>query len=143
MNLDGAFEMYISFPIQVSPWSAQSDYARNAVIKAAVTDELSKRKTFRGPPSTSPMCIGITTLIPRAAKRKDVDNLAKGLLDSLSSVIYVDDRQIQCLTSRRIEYSGAMGLYLVAARAVRAWEEDVVWDNPDPPHVASGSPIVV
>jgi hypothetical protein len=138
MDHDGAFEMYVSFPIQIGPWSAQSDYRRNAVIKAAVTAELSARRAFNGPPSTSPMCIGITALMPRAATRKDVDNLAKGLLDNMNSVIYQDDRQIQCLTSRRIEYSGPTGLYLVAARAVRAWEDDVVWDT-----VASGVPIVV
>ncbi|WP_378733948.1 hypothetical protein [Nocardia brasiliensis] len=43
MDLHGAVETYVSFPIQIGPWSAQSDYKRNAVIKAAVTAELSKR----------------------------------------------------------------------------------------------------
>ncbi|MFC8385858.1 RusA family crossover junction endodeoxyribonuclease [Nocardia sp. NPDC057272] len=143
MDSYGVYEMYVSFPIQVGPWSAQSDYKRNAVIKAAVAAELSQRTTFSGPPSARPMCVGITALVPRSAARKDVDNLAKGLLDSLNAVVYVDDRQIQCLTSRRIEYCGVTGLYLVAARAVRAWEEDVAWDSPDPPIVVSGSRIVV
>jgi len=36
--------------------------------------------------------------------QKDVDNLVRGLLDSLQGVLYDDDKQIQCLTSRRLVY---------------------------------------
>jgi Endodeoxyribonuclease RusA len=48
---------------------------------------------------------------------KDADNLVKGLLDSMQGVLYLNDRLVQCLTSRRIEYAGPAGHYVVSARA--------------------------
>lgn len=108
------------FPIEVDPWSAQVDGARNRRLKDAVTTML--KTHYRGEPTaTFPMCVSVVSLVPQSHRRKDADNLLKGLLDSLASVAYENDAQIQCLTSRRVEYAGQTGLYFVKLRAVRAW----------------------
>ncbi|MFC9362891.1 RusA family crossover junction endodeoxyribonuclease [Rhodococcus sp. NPDC057014] len=117
----------VSFPIQVLPWSAQARSVNNTKIKAAVTAELATRHMFQGAAGSRPMCVSISSVVPHKQRKKDVDNLVKGLLDSLTSVLYDDDRQVQCLTTRRFEYSGSIGFYFVRARTVRPWEADVVW----------------
>jgi hypothetical protein len=63
----------------------------------------------------------------------DVDNLAKGVLDALQGVVYRDDRQVQCLTSRRVSYDGPKGAYLIRATAVEPWDVDVIHDSAQPP----------
>ncbi len=71
-------------------------------------------------------------------RRADADNLAKGLLDALNDVLYVDDTQIQCLTSRRFEYRGERGFYVVTARGVFDFRDDVVHDDTHPPLMTNG-----
>ncbi|MBY6438113.1 RusA family crossover junction endodeoxyribonuclease [Rhodococcus kroppenstedtii] len=131
------------WPIQVEPWSAQTDHARNTKLKAAVTDMLKEFSRGRLPTVGSPMCISVTSLVPRGSHRKDADNLLKGLLDSLATVIYGNDDQIQCLTSRRVEYAGDVGMYVVRAQEVYAWDADTVWDDPREPTVQSGRRVVI
>ncbi len=62
----------------------------------------------------------------------DVDNAVKGMLDALNGVLYGDDSQIQCLTTRRIEYAGEVGYYMVAVRGVHDYLADVVADDATP-----------
>jgi len=130
-------------PIQVEPWSAQTDHARNAKLKVAVTDMLKEFSRGRQPTVDNPMCISVTSLVPRDSRRKDADNLLKGLLDSLATVIYDNDGQIQCLTSRRVEYAGSIGMYKVRAQEVYPWDADTIWDDPSEPTVVSGRRVVL
>ncbi len=130
------------FSVDVNPWSAQSkpkdEARRNAILKEKISEELARRQTFFGVPKAVPLCITTVAVLPHRANSIDADNLVKGLLDSFSSIVYEDDRHIQCLTSRRITYAGDTGYYLVHIREVEPWSVDVVWDNPSKPHMASG-----
>ncbi len=133
---DGKIGLYKIFPIDVEPWSRQS--SRQATrIRDAVRHELAERGLLQ-PWTESPLCLTIVSLVPSATRRKDVDNLVKGLLDSMQDVLYRDDRLVQCLTSRRVEYDGPVGHYTVAVRAVYPWNADVVHDNPAAPRILSG-----
>ena len=126
----------MAFPIAVEPWSRQSTKPAQE-IRDAVHDELTERGILR-PWSESPLCLTIVSLVPSTTTRKDVDNLVKGLLDSMEGVLCPNDRLVQCLTSRRVEYAGLIGNYFVSARAVHPWNADVVHDHPAAPIIASG-----
>lgn len=47
-------------------------------------------------------------------------------------MLYNNDRQIQCLSSRRVDYKGNEGYYLLRATAVQPWDADVVVDDGEP-----------
>jgi hypothetical protein len=85
----------------------------------------------------SPICLSIVSVVPRQLKRKDVDNLVKGLLDAMEGVLYPNDGAVQCMTSRRMDYSGPAGHYIVSARSVLPWLADVVFDDPTPARIVS------
>jgi Endodeoxyribonuclease RusA len=104
-----------------------------------IREELQERATFR-PPDAGPFCVNVVAVVPKSRNLMDSDNLCKGLLDSLSKVVYEDDRHIQCVTSRRLLWGGAegTGYYLVGVRQVEAFDEDVVWDDPAPPTMGIG-----
>ena len=128
-----------TFPIAVDPWSAQSDPEHNARIKSLLNKELSDRGTF-DQPLAEPLCVGIVAVVPRLRRVMDADNLVKGLLDSLTEVVYENDRHIQCLTSRRMIWSGEVGTgyYLVRITPVEPFEQDVIWDDPNPRSILIG-----
>jgi Holliday junction resolvase RusA-like endonuclease len=138
-DLNGNSICCIEFPIQVGPWSAQSSRS-NTEIKITVKNEL-KARNWVSPVPDMPFCIGIVALVPRSSRRKDCDNLSKGILDAMQGIVYVNDSQIQCLTVRRVEYSGNVGIYLIRADAVEEWGCDVIYDSNKPPTVLSGQPI--
>ena len=138
---DGKFPLYATFPIQVEPWSRQSSQ-QSQVIRDAVRAELAQRGHFQ-PWSESPLCVSVVSLVRRGASRKDVDNLVKGLLDSMQGVLYPNDHLVQCLTSRRVEYNGAVGNYFVSVRAVHSWEADVIYNHPQAPKILAGRRITL
>ena len=128
---DGTLPMSLGFALDVEPWTAQSA-ADRVRIRETVTREMKQRKIYR--PTHLDVCMSIVSLVPRSARGfKDVDNLVKGLLDSFEGVLYYNDRQVQCLTSRRMEYAGPTGAYFVFANAVRPWDADVILDDGNPP----------
>ncbi len=135
------YPLYVSFPIRAMPWSAQSKSSRVA-LREAVSAELEERGRF-APWAASPICLSVVSLVPRALRSKDVDNLVKGLLDSMQGIVYVNDQQIQCLTSRRIEYAGEVGCYHVVARAVFPWDAAVIYDDPTAPRILSGREVLL
>lgn len=137
LTADGRFALNLATaPINVDPWSRQSN-PNASRLKTEVHDELAARGHFE-PWTESPLCVTIVSLVSKETRTKDVDNVVKGLLDAMQGVLYVNDRGIQCLTTRRVEYAGPAGLYLVAARAVHEWSDDVVHDDPSAPVVLSG-----
>jgi len=127
----------VNFPIDVDPWSAQSRSTKVA-IREAVQEELRARNIHSSPWGTSPLCLTVTAIVARQSRRKDVDNLVKGLLDALVHHLYEDDDQIQCLTVRRLEYAGSHGYYLVHAIPVLEPDYDVIFDDPEPPRILVG-----
>jgi Holliday junction resolvase RusA-like endonuclease len=128
-----------TFPIGVEPWSAQSS-ERKVEIRNAVTAGL-RGMPGSNKPLEGPLCLSVVSVVPRSygnAKKKDVDNLVKGLLDALSGYLYVDDSAIQCLTTRRLEFAGSKGYYMVGVRRARPFEEDVIFDDPSPVRLVWG-----
>ena len=133
---DGSLPLSVTFPINVEPWSSQS-WGERVIIRNAVTRELARSGRHK-PYTNGPLCVSVVSLVPLARRQKDVDNLVKGLLDSLQGILYEDDNQIQCLTSRRLPTRGTRGNYLVSADAVHPWSSDVVYDDGRAPYIATG-----
>jgi len=127
----------VTFPIGIEPWSAQSQTGKVA-IRQAVNDALRNKDASPQPWGWSPVCLSIGAVVPRALRRKDVDNLVKGLLDAMEGFLYPDDGLVQCLTVRRFEYAGNRGHYIVHALPIPLWTHDVVVDNPTPMELLSG-----
>ena len=136
---DGSFPLHLVTPINVDPWSSQSAKAKTA-IRDKVTDEMRRRGLYT-PYGGGPICLTVISVLSNGRRRMDVDNLVKGLLDSLQDVLYVNDSQVQCLATRRLEYAGNAGYYLVAARAVHPYDADVVFDDGTAPNILIGSRI--
>jgi hypothetical protein len=128
-----------SFPIDIDPWSAQSSPEHNTRIKPLIRHELQQRASFKSP-KAGPFCVKVVAVVPKAKRLMDADNLCKGLLDSLSEVVYEDDRDIQCVMSQRLLWNGAVGTgyYIVGVTQVEGFDEDVIWDDPGPPKMAIG-----
>jgi hypothetical protein len=125
-----------NFPVPVEPWSAQVSNEENQRMKQLVRDYLGDRKLF-GAPQAGPLCVSVVTILPRRRNTIDVDNAVKGLLDALAMTVYENDRDIQCLISRRLRNAGDSGFYAVRMAQVEPWEADVVWpDNPEPQRFA-------
>lgn len=107
-----------SFPVDVDPWSAQASKEMKVHIQEGVTKLLTGGYESTQLPviPQGPVCISVAAVVPMpngGRGRKDTDNLAKGLLDAMAGVIYTNDKQVQCLTVRRLEYAGTHGHYMV------------------------------
>lgn len=139
-NVDGSGGLVLTAAIDVEPWSRQAE--RPVRLANAIRTQLASEGRFT-PWDSSPLCLTIVSFVPRSRRGiKDSDNLVKGLLDGLTGVLYDDDRRVQCLTSRRVEYAGSQGYYLIHARAVHPWGADVVYNDPIPAKRLSGTRIV-
>lgn len=62
-------------------------------------------------------------------KASGLDNLIKGLLDSMNKVVYRDDSQIQCVTVRRVDSNAPRGGYIVRAVEVHPFEQLTLVDD--------------
>lgn len=129
-----------SFPIPIDPWSAQSS-SNNTNIRKAVYSEL--RNYSINCCTNYPICINIVALVSQSSRKKDVDNIAKGLLDSMEGIVYKNDSQVQCLQVRRLEYAGSIGYYSVSVRAVYPWDIDVIYNSSKAPKIGYGNPITI
>ncbi|MGQ0467743.1 MAG: RusA family crossover junction endodeoxyribonuclease [Sporichthyaceae bacterium] len=127
------------FPIGIPPWSAQSAPDRST-IRQAVSDALKsqQRDPLVGWHGNEPLCLTITALVPSTGRRKDTDNLVKGLLDALQGYLYGNDGQVDCLNVRRVPYAGTTGCYFVTAGPILPWDSDVVCDDGRAPHLLFG-----
>lgn len=142
MTASGMFPMYVTFSVRVPPWSAQSKRREAPEIRRAVTAGLHERENLTKLLWDGPVCLGIVSLVARKDRTPDVDNLVKGIMDALQGVIYLNDSQVQCVTSRRIDYAGSPGHYRISARAVHPWSADVIFDDPTAP-IVHGKPVPV
>lgn len=135
---DGSIPMSLHAPLNVDPISAQSRRGRSRWV-SAVREAMVKRG-YTEPNERDDICLTVVSFVPVGGRRgrKDVDNLVKGLLDALQGVLYRNDFQVQCLTTRRVPTSASDGAYLVDARAVYPWAEDVVYDDGRPLNILAG-----
>lgn len=127
----------ITFPVGIEPWSAQST-PEAVALRSAVNAAMTAKRTQLLPFGDLPLCLTITALVARASAKKDIDNLVKGVLDAMQGYLYRDDHQIECLTVRRMVYSGATGHYVVHALATLPVTADVIWDASTPPRLVNG-----
>lgn len=125
---DGSIPLSIFIPIDVDPWSAQSKGSLRSLFRSEVHAEMSGRGHL-SPYGRGPLCVSVVSIVPAAHRDKDVDNLVKGLLDSLAGVIYGNDAQIQCLTSRKLVTRARKGSYFVRVDAVHPAIDDVIFDD--------------
>ena len=71
-------------------------------------------------------CVAIVAIIPQRERRKDVDNIAKGLLDAMEGSIYSNDRLVQHLSVRRVLHEGEDGWCMVHVMPVLDTRADVI-----------------
>lgn len=117
------------------PWSHQTDQARSNKIKQQIQQKLTPTASEWAAHVDLPVCLSVVAIQSEKTKAKDADNVVKGLLDALEKVLYANDRQVQCLTSRRFQTAAPFGYYLVNATFVRPWMADVVLDDPREPTI--------
>lgn len=134
---DGQIPMHLVAPIDVEPWSAQSTREKKVVIREAVNEHMLARGLHE-PLADETLCLTMVSFVPRSRGHMDVDNLVKGLLDALEGVLYLNDWQVQCLTSRRVFTDATDGSYLLSARVVYPYEADVVHDDARPLTILAG-----
>jgi Holliday junction resolvase RusA-like endonuclease len=100
----------ISFPIRVRPFTAQSLEPRKpSSLKAKIAAYMVKRDWKLDAWSDYEVCVTIMAIIPERGRRKDVDNIAKGLLDAMEGSVYSNDRLVQHLSVRRVLHEGQDG----------------------------------
>jgi len=136
----GNIALHLSTAINVEPWSRQSKRGARK-IREEVAREMRERGHTE--PYERPVCVTVVSVVAAGRmrhRRMDADNLVKGLLDALNGVLYNDDSQIQCLTSRRLEYGGRRGHYQVSIRGVYEYGDDVVHDDKEAAVFAIGRP---
>lgn len=65
---------------------------------------------------------------PNATKknRRDIDKLARSILDALTGIVYVDDEQVDDLTIRKVVAERGHGARVVIAPIVEALRPDVL-----------------
>lgn len=81
------------------------------------------------------VCVNVVAIVPARERRKDVDNMAKGLLDVMEGSVYPNDRLIEHLSIRRAPHDEDVGWYKVRIMPVLDTRADVI----DPqPHVGWG-----
>lgn len=117
----------ISFSIRVRPFTAQSLKAPQLKsLKTKITAYMASRDWNLGVWSNYEVCIAIVAIMPERERRKDVDNIVKGLLDTMEGSIYTNDRLVQHLSVRRVLHEGSDGWCKVHVMPVRDARADVV-----------------
>jgi Holliday junction resolvase RusA-like endonuclease len=125
---DGSAVLCLGFPINIEPWTNQAkrDKVRLVTAVRASLQEHRIRNPLASLPCKDPICISVAAILGKGKRTKDTDNLIKGLLDALKGVYYVDDSQVQCITTRRFQSQREFGYYLVSITAVYPHESDVI-----------------
>lgn len=116
-----------TFSIRLRPESWQSIGTR---LKLAFTEEIRQHWVFRDRQSgleRDCLCLRFVFCLGPSDRLKDVDNLAKGLLDSLQGRLYVNDRQIAHLDVLRLTGLASEGSIAVRiARTLVNVHDDVI-----------------
>ena len=117
----------IGFPIRARPFSAQSlGASRFADLKVKIAAYMAGRKWELDEWAGLELCVTIVATVPERERGKDVDNMAKGLLDAMQGSIYANDNLVQHLSIRRVPHGGETGWYSMRVMPVRDTREDVI-----------------
>jgi hypothetical protein len=117
----------VYFGLRTRPFSAQSMTATDLkTLKERISLSMNGRLAFSGDWSEAAVCFNVVAVVGADARQKDVDNMAKGLLDSLQGHLYLNDSQIAHLSVSRLRHAGDDGFYLMAARPVLDPLADVI-----------------
>jgi Endodeoxyribonuclease RusA len=126
----------IHMSLNVDPWSSQVGFVRRRAIRAAVAKEVATRSF--GAMLDEALCVQIAFIKPQKRRTIDVDNAVKDLLDELSGgVLWDNDRQIQCLSVRRIETTDPQGHYKITVRPVVPFQQHCIVPRLDAKHGTS------
>lgn len=99
---DGLFPVEI-LPIRIPPVSKQAISQKKgyrAAFELAITHRFSKRVASFSKDDS--LCVMIVFVVSRKRRVKDLDNMAKAMLDSVKGVLFGDDRSIDHLNLLRL-----------------------------------------
>jgi len=119
----------ISFAVRTRPFSAQYLGSRpgklkqlNENIKLSFADRFKDLEGWSG----CQLCVRIVASVSQKDPLKDVDNMAKGLLDSFQDALFKNDKNIAHLSIERLSIEGTEGYYMVSIQPVDSALADVV-----------------
>lgn len=93
----------VTIHIRIRPITYQaSDSQRRNAFKRAINYRLSTVHDF----DNRHLCVHITFVIGQKGIRKDVDNMAKLLLDGMQGAIFINDNQIDHLSLLKLRWDG-------------------------------------
>lgn len=131
------FGQRIDFTVRVRPFSMQSDPSIGGQLKARIQADLQTRSVTT-PRWAGAICLRIMTLYGSRDRDKDVDNSVKGLVDAMQDAVYVNDSQVQHLSSHKLRHEGVDRFYRITASQVHPSAADVVrlntairWSGPE------------
>ncbi|ABE61204.1 endodeoxyribonuclease RusA [Nitrobacter hamburgensis X14] len=70
--------------------------------RTKLLNAVSARKQYRGAPLEGPVCVELQVYFKSKAS-SDIDNVCKAALDSLTGILWKDDRQIQELHAYKLQ----------------------------------------
>lgn len=101
-----------TIPIRCPPISKQAAQARGkaAAFERAIASRLTNYGPWLG--STDSVCLLIVFVVHPTVKRKDIDNMAKAVVDSVKNILFGDDRQIDHLNLIRLKATEEEYIYI-------------------------------
>jgi Holliday junction resolvase RusA-like endonuclease len=95
--------LIVTINIRIPPISLQlSDSQTNEAFKRAIKYRLSRTHNY----GNQRLCVHVVFVLRNKRHRMDVDNMAKGFLDSLQGVLYDNDNQIDHLNLHKLMWEG-------------------------------------
>lgn len=93
-----------TIPIRIPPISKQSAAQTRGKVKA-FEGAIAHRFQGREPPlsSSARVCLLIVFVVSHSRRKRDLDNMAKAVVDALKNVLFGDDRSVDHLNLLRIE----------------------------------------
>ena len=119
----------VSFSVRVTPFSAQALRSRGGAlrnVKQKIRESMKDRLQDIGDWSDTECCVTIVAVMGCDDKKKDADNLVKGLLDALQGVTFSNDSSISHLSVHRFQHAGEEGHYRLSVRPTINHLSDVV-----------------
>lgn len=80
-------------PKQSFRYSKRGGYQSERVKGWQETVRRAAREAYLGEPTPQPVSVSIIFVLPDR-RRRDLDNLSKGVLDALTGVVWMDDQQV-------------------------------------------------
>ncbi|WP_134774139.1 RusA family crossover junction endodeoxyribonuclease [Ornithinimicrobium flavum] len=117
----------VSVQLPIDPFTAQTDAGalreRKSRIRSGLASMYPSNCSW---PACTQVCLRVVCVLGAKNRDKDADNLVKGILDSLQSVIYENDASISHMEVFKLSTQAPRGFYLVSARPVEPLTNDVL-----------------